>query len=279
MLRDGRRLAFAEWGAPDGKPVFLFHGRPGSRLLCPDVDATDAADVRLITVDRPGYGRSEPRPGRTLLDWADDVEELADRLGLERFPIIGWSSGGPHALACCVRIPSRVSVVGLAAASGPCDRVAGAWEAQPEEVRTLTELLRKDPAAALEGVRKRVQWFADDPESLFVPGWAGPDDPDDALLADPKILEAMQAWMREAARQGTGGFVEDWVAEQGPWSFDLKEIDHRVHVWWGERDVLVSRAHTDYLAATLPNAKLITYPDEGHLFPVSRWAEMLKAIA
>src|SRR4029453_3352204 len=81
-LRDGRALAHAEWGALQGRPLMLFHGRPGSRLFCPDEDATNAAGVRLITIDRPGYGRSDPNPGRTLLDWADDVEELTHLLEL-----------------------------------------------------------------------------------------------------------------------------------------------------------------------------------------------------
>ena len=277
-LADGRALAFAEWGDLEGRPVFLFHGRPGSRLLCPDEEATEAAGVRLITVDRPGYGRSDPRPGRTLLDWADDMEELADQLELERLPVIGWSSGGPHALACAVRIPTRVTAIGLAASPGPCDAVPGAWEKLPEEVRVLTELLRKDPSAALEGIRKRGQRFADDPESLLAPGWAGPDDPDDTLLADPEILAPMQAWMCEAARQGTAGYVEDWIAEQQPWGFDLSDIDHEAHVWWGERDALVSRAHADYLSSTLPNATRNTYPDDGHLVPVTRWQEMLGSL-
>jgi pimeloyl-ACP methyl ester carboxylesterase len=277
-LRDGRALAFAEWGDLDGRPVFLFHGRPGSRLLCPDEDATAAAGVRLITVDRPGYGRSDPRPGRTLLDWADDVEELADRFDLASFPIIGWSSGGPHALACGIRIPTRVTAIGLAASPGPCDAVPGAWEDQPEEVRTLTELLRRDPSAALDGIRKRLQWFADDPESLLARGGGGPDDPDDAILADPTVLEHMNLWMREGARQGSTGFVEDWIAEQGPWGFSASEIPHEVHVWWGERDALVKRADTEYLAFALPRAGLTTYPNDGHLFPVTHWREMLGSL-
>jgi pimeloyl-ACP methyl ester carboxylesterase len=133
----------------------------------------------------------------------------------------------------------------------------------PEEVRMLTELLRKDPSAAVEGIRRRLQWFADDPGSLLAPGWAGSEDPDDALLAGPEILEPMQQWMREAARQGSTGLVEDWIAEQQPWGFALSDVEHRVNVWWGEEDALVERAHTDYLASTLPRATLVTYPGEG----------------
>ena len=89
-LADGRPLAYCEWGNPSGSPVLLAHGGPGSRLLCPDQDATAAAGVRLLTVDRPGYGVSAARPDPTLLGWADDVQALADRLGLERFAVVGW---------------------------------------------------------------------------------------------------------------------------------------------------------------------------------------------
>jgi pimeloyl-ACP methyl ester carboxylesterase len=280
-LEDGRSLAFSEWGDLEGDPVFLFHGRPGSRLLCPDEESTLAAGARLITVDRPGYGRSDPRPGRTLLDWGDDMGELADQLELDRFPIIGWSSGGPHALACAVRMPTRVTRIGLAATAGPCDAVPGAWEELPDEVRALTELLRRDPPAALDGITKRLQWYAEDPESVLAPGfagWAGPQDPDDMLLARTEILEPMQRWMREGARQGSTGFVEDWIAEQLPWGFDLSGIEHPVHIWWGEQDSLVSRTHTDYLASTLPRSTRVLYPGDGHLFPVAHWREMLSSL-
>ena len=113
-LADGRTLAYCEWGNPTGSPVMLVHGGPGSRLLCPDEDATAVAGVRLLTVDRPGYGGSGPRPDPTLLGWADDVQALADRLGLDRFAMVGWSAGGGYALACAVRMPGRISAVGLA---------------------------------------------------------------------------------------------------------------------------------------------------------------------
>jgi len=93
-LADGRILAHCEWGDPSGSPVLLVHGAPGSRLLCPDEDATAVAGVRLLTVDRPGYGGSNARPDPSLLGWADDVQALADRLGLERFAVVGFSAGG-----------------------------------------------------------------------------------------------------------------------------------------------------------------------------------------
>jgi pimeloyl-ACP methyl ester carboxylesterase len=277
-LADGRSLAFAEWGDPQGRPVLLFHGRPGSRLLCPDEDTTGTEGVRLVTIDRPGYGRSDPRPGRTLLDWADDVLALADRLELPRFSVVGWSSGGPHALACGARIPERVQSVGLAASSGPLDEVPGEWEDVSPEFRSLVERLRHDFAGALPDIRRRVQWFADDPESVLGKISADRHDPDDDLLAREEILEPMKVCMREGARQGSAGFVSDWVAEYLPWGFSLSDIPHQVHVWWGEEDILVRRAHADFLASSLPRAKLITYSGEGHLAVLGHWGEMLAAL-
>jgi pimeloyl-ACP methyl ester carboxylesterase len=277
-LDDGRSLAFAEWGDPHGRPVLLFHGRPGSRLLCPDEDATKTERVRLITVDRPGYGRSDPRPGRTLLDWADDVLALADQLELPRFSVIGWSSGGPHALACAARIPERIHSVGLAASSGPLDEVPGEWEQLSAEVRGLVEGLRQGLPGTMEAIERRVSWFADDPDSILGKISTDRYDPDDELLAREDILEPMKVWMREGARQGSAGFVRDWVAEYLPWGFSLIDISHETLVWWGEEDILVRRAHTDYLASALPKARLITHPGEGHLAPLSHWGEMLAAL-
>src|SRR5947208_15844339 len=113
-LTDGRRLAFTEWGDPDGKPLFLFHCAPFSRLFCPDEPATIAAGVRLVTVDRPGIGRSDVLEARSWGDWPADVVALADALGIDRFAVVGWSYGGNYAAACAALIPSRVTAAGAA---------------------------------------------------------------------------------------------------------------------------------------------------------------------
>ena len=122
-LGDGRRLGFMEWGDPHGAPVLEFRGLPGSRLG----DAIDpgfllAHRIRRITVDRPGTGASDFLPGRTLLDWPQDVAELADALGIGRFTVLGTSGGGPHAAACAYRLPGRIARVTLVSGLGPLDR-------------------------------------------------------------------------------------------------------------------------------------------------------------
>ena len=109
LLPDGRRLAYAEFGIPDGKPVFYFHGSNGSRLeRHPDESIAASLGIRIITIDRPGHGLSDYQPRRKLLDWPGDVEALADSLGIGRFAVAGFSSGGPHLLACAYKIDSLV---------------------------------------------------------------------------------------------------------------------------------------------------------------------------
>ena len=96
----GRRLAIEQCGEPEGKPVFLMHGTPGSRLgPRPRAIVLHQLGVRLIAFDRPGYGGSDRKFGRTVADVATDVAAIADALELDRFAVLGRSGGGPHALA------------------------------------------------------------------------------------------------------------------------------------------------------------------------------------
>ena len=271
-------MGFCEWGDLDGMPVVLLHGWQGSRLFCPDEDATASAGVRLLTLDRPGFGRSDARPGRSLLSWVDDYVELARQLDLGACPIIGWSGGGPYALACAIRAPELVSAAGLAASDGPWDDVPGALEALAHDTRDLRSRLLTDADAALDAVRARCAWYGDDWERMFAAVGTLDDDPDDILMSQPEVLAAMKIWMGEGARRGAEGYAEDWVAELSPWGFSLSEVQRPVFVWWGEADRLVDRAHAEYLADAIPGSTLVTYPREGHLFPVRHWAEMLETV-
>jgi pimeloyl-ACP methyl ester carboxylesterase len=121
-LGDGRTLGIVECGDPGGIPVLYFHGFPGSRLEVHLADRSAARlNVRLIGIDRPGYGISDFKPGRILIDWPDDVTELADQFGLGRFGVMGISGGGPYAAACAHNIPNRLTAVGIGCGLGPID--------------------------------------------------------------------------------------------------------------------------------------------------------------
>jgi pimeloyl-ACP methyl ester carboxylesterase len=277
-LRDGRRVAYAEWGDPAGTPVLLLHGMPGSRLLCPDERATTAAGVRLIAIDRPGYGGSDPRPGRTVADGADDIEELIRKLDLAGVAVVGWSSGGPYALACAARIPKLVSAIGVVAGDGPPDEVPGYWDEASPELRELVGAVRADPAAARPRVAERLARYAVDPASIIDGTSNDPANPDTAVRAIPSVAEALKAMFVEGARQGVAGYIEDWIATFLPWGFQLADIDRDIHLWWGDGDRLTSRAHTDHLATALPRARLTIYAGEGHSIAITHWADILDAL-
>jgi pimeloyl-ACP methyl ester carboxylesterase len=275
-LRDGRRMAYSEWGDLAGTPIVLLHGQPGSRLMCPDEEATRASRTRLITIDRPGYGLSDARPGAALLDWPSDFIELADQLDLGPCPVVGWSAGGKYALALGFRAPDRVTSIGLAASPGPKDQVPGALEELSAENQAVVELLRRERAAGLRAVSKACAWYAGDGwETMFADSWG---DADDRLLAEPEVLAAMKTWLREGARQGPIGFADDLAASYSSWGFALTDIRQPVHVWVADSDVQVARRHGDYFAASIPRATLVTFARAGHLFPISHWGEMLAAL-
>jgi pimeloyl-ACP methyl ester carboxylesterase len=274
-LADGRTLAYSEWGDLSGQPVMLMHGAPASRLLCPDEDATAAAGVRLLTVDRPGYGGSDPHPDLTLLGWADDVQALADRLDLERFAVVGFSGGGGYALACAARMPERISAVGLASCVGPDDQVPGALEEDfTPEGRALFERVRRDPIEARRAVTEHVAWYQD-PDIIWETETPAVDVP---VLARPDVREALTQMWREGARQGVGGLAADWIARSRPWGFAFTEVQMPAWVWQGELDHLVRPAHAHFLSAVLPNATPVLYPADGHLLLLQHWDDILAAV-
>jgi pimeloyl-ACP methyl ester carboxylesterase len=274
-------MAYAEWGDLDGRPVVLLHGMPGSRLFCPDADVTAAAGVRLLTIDRPGYGGSDPDPGRTLLGWVDDFIELADQLGLPPCPVIGLSSGGPYALACSVRAPGRVTDVCLIASDAPLVEGTPRWDGLTPAARDLIAAVRRDPAASLEAVRARTAWFADGWSAILPEAGTEPaaDDPDGRLRQRPDVFESLTAMFREGARQGSEGFAEDWIAELGPWGFGLGDVRAGVKVWWGDGDRLTDRETTDELVATLPSPVVRIVAGAGHLVAVPHWREILDQLS
>jgi pimeloyl-ACP methyl ester carboxylesterase len=161
-LKDGRSLGYAEYGNTNGQPVFCFHGFPGSRLDWPLCDANNSADelkARIIVADRPGMGLSDFKRGREILDWPDDLIELADALHVDRFAVLGFSGGGPYAAACAFKIPERLTATAIVCGMGPAEAPAAkkglSWfyPGKPSVIRRLMLML------ASLGVRKNPDQF------------------------------------------------------------------------------------------------------------------------
>src|SRR4051794_12026277 len=121
-LSDGRLLEFGLTGPRDGRPVIVFHGWAETHhMRHPDDSAASRLGVLIVTVSRPGLGRSDPDPGRTLLDWPSDVAELADHLDLGPFAIVGRSAGGAFAAACAYSLAERLTTATIVSGIGPLD--------------------------------------------------------------------------------------------------------------------------------------------------------------
>lgn len=276
VLQDGRQLGFAEWGDPDGAPVMLFHGSPGSRLLCPDANLTLERSVRLIATDRPGYGSSDPKPGRRLTEWPDDVKQLADHLGIDRFGVLGWSAGGPHALACTIGMPDRVTVTGLVASPGPTDEVPGVLDTDVQR-----RMVYDGAVQDREGTAAAVIAFLEPVDGNDGRRWLDgvrTQYPDAIVYSDPLWERNFEDHVIEGMRPGGEGRAEDAVASWGPWDFSPKDVAGPVVAWYGGNDDNVTREHFNYLSSSLPSCTPVFWPDDSHVCIYNRWSDILATI-
>jgi pimeloyl-ACP methyl ester carboxylesterase len=260
VLADGRTLAFTDVGASGGVPIFYMHGAPGGRL---DVawmdDAFSARGVRVVSADRPGYGGSSPCPRRSMADCAPDVAAVADHLGIDRFVIMGLSSGGPYVTACAALLGDRV--VAAASIAGVTDM---GWSAAYDEFpdgdeKTIMRLGSEDDALAWcedryggDGAR-----FFDEEMHLSPP--------DAALFADEAFMGGIMPTFSEAFRQGVSGFAQDITVQGRPWPFDLAGIRCRMHVYHGGQDTMVPVGHGRHTADLVENSVLTILPEHGHI--------------
>jgi pimeloyl-ACP methyl ester carboxylesterase len=280
VLRDGRRLAYEEQGDPAGQPVFLFHGAPGSRLQRhPDASIAQRLGVRIITVDRPGYGLSDPKPNRRFLDWPDDVVQLADGLGIERFAVAGFSGGAPFAAACGYKLPRRVTRVALVSCPAPFE-VPGMRESLERPQRLQITLASRAPWA----VRLMFGWYFRavrnvTPDAVRQKLKQELPPAEQVLLENPGFVDMFLADGLEAARGGPAATVHELGLTAQPWGFRPEEIAVPVRLWQGEQDTSVSPAMGEYLARVIPDCQATFCPGEGHLVGFTHWEEILRAVA
>jgi pimeloyl-ACP methyl ester carboxylesterase len=263
-LEDGRLLGYAVYGDPEGWPIFYFHGFPGSRLEAQLADRVAARmGIRLIALDRPGFGLSDFKPRRTIFEWPDDVVKIADALGINRFATIGVSGGGPYAAACALRIPQRLTAVAIVCGLGPLDTPNGT----DRMIRTnhlIFFLGRRLPWLAKISLWRIAYQVRRNPEGTLRRMIVALPDPDKAVLARPEVKTAMKDNVVEAFRGGSRGAACELLLYTRPWGFLLEDIATRVNLWHGEQDVSVPPTMGQYQARTIPNCRAIFYPGEGH---------------
>lgn len=273
-LPDGRRLAYLDLGEPDGHSVIHLHGAPSGKLETAFFDLDGAAKrsgIRLVAVDRPGVGGSDPAPGRTLLGWADDVADLADALGLDRFAVFGYSIGGASALACLHRLPDRVTAVTIVSGAGPAD-VAGIADGRSKDVDRVMDFARTRPRIT-SLVLAFMKFGTKTPERMIAASGKSMPASDRAIADRPESAAPFAAFIADALRHGTRGVRDDLRLAASPWGFTPAEGKVPVSIWHGTADTNVPVAAAQWLSGLLRGATVTLVPEGGHISVLDERAE------
>ena len=273
---DGRTVAWTECGVPDGRPVLRLPGTPASRYSV----RTDQAPwvergLRVITVERPGFGASTRLPGRGFAEHADDLAAVLDRLGAGRVPVYGGSGGAPHVLAFAGRHPGRVSACSIGDGAAPLtDEEVG----QEIDLNAASDgLARAGRAGALRALLDgaRASLLAD-PVGFYRDAMGAAPAADQAVMADPAWQAALARGIREVLAPGAGGWVDEVLALDGDWrDVDLEGVSASVTWWHGDGDRNCPLSAARRLVARLPDARLVVTPGTGHLVADSGEGEIL----
>ncbi len=275
ILRDGRTLAWCDYGDRDGTPVLRLQGTPASRLFrYPHPELWEELGVRVLMADRPGYGGSSRLPGHGLVEVTEDLVELLDAEGIDRVRIVGYSGGGPYVLALCARYPDRVQaasvVVGVAPledddvplliglnAEGYLRISSGGWQALYELLDQQRSALLEDPLAGFR------TWMERAPAA------------DRAVMSEPAWQETMTVSIREALRPGAQGWTDDSLAVFSPWDFAPETVDVHVVWWHGRHDFNCPLQAVERVVARMPDVDLRVWEEAGHLEPYHRERDIL----
>lgn len=266
---------------PESGPVLLFHnGTPTAAVRNPHISLPAAKrGLRTVTYSRPGYATSTPQPGRSVADAAADSEAVLDVLGADRFVTIGWSGGGPHALACAALFPERCAGAASMAGVAPYGAAGLDWLAGmgPENIVEF--------GAALEGEEPLIRYL--EHEAAALSGVTGEDvaaalgglvsEVDKAALTG-EFADVMAECFRRAVSTGIQGWRDDDLAFTRNWGFELSNIRVPVTIWQGAQDKMVPFSHGKWLAAHIRGARSQLLEAEGHLSLVNHIEHILHGL-
>jgi pimeloyl-ACP methyl ester carboxylesterase len=278
---DGRTLAYAEAGDPDGAPVFYFHGLPGSRSDFERLvgqDGLAGTGVRVIGMDRPGFGASDFQQNRRFQDWPTDVAAVADELGIDRFGVLGYSAGGPYVVACAHALPDRLTFAGIVSGVGPAE-TPRFRDGMGKTDAIMTRLARLAPPIARLAIAQATKQAERSPEKFSRSFDKELSPPDLEVHRDPAFRQAVREIFLESTRQGPAGVVHDYRIFARPSRLPFEEVDFPLRMWHGDTDAIVPMHHAEHVAGRLASAELTVMPGVGHLHTRERWVDFLKMAA
>jgi pimeloyl-ACP methyl ester carboxylesterase len=279
-LRDGRKLGFAEFGPASGRPLLWLHGTPGARRqIAPQARAlANERGVRIVSIERPGVGESTPHHYRALTQFARDVEQVCEALGIGEFAVAGLSGGGAYALACAHELPARTVAVGVLSGIAPtigADAAEGGTVALTRAFAPLFLHARRPIGGALRGLIRVLEPLADRAVDVFARVISPADQP---LFEDLAMRRMFTEDLILAARQDFQAICLDLALFARPWGFALADVKVPVHLWHGDSDRIVPIAHGVHLSERIPGARLSIRPGEGHLGGLSAAREVFEAL-
>lgn len=279
-LHDGRRLSYSETGSRHGIPVIYCHGAIGTPVeRSVNLEAlAEGLGLRYIAISRPGFGRSDPAPGRAVVDFAADVAELGDALEIGRFAVAGVSAGGPYALGLAAALPDRVLRVAACSSLSPHCSPQLTPGLRPR-VRLGLTLLARAPGLCAAAGDAAVRVIRRHPELLsrVIAAHAAPCEQELVLAAEERM--AASTSFLEAAAGGVRGMIDDYLSCTRPWGFTIADVQAEVHLWHGLDDPLVPIEHALQLAVQLPRCRAFFDPNEGHHFFRRLLPEILAVLA
>jgi pimeloyl-ACP methyl ester carboxylesterase len=256
------------------------HGTPGARRQIPQSTrlAAEELELRIIGIDRPGVGESTPHLYSSLLDFVPDLDRLADRLGLERFTMLGLSGGGPYVLACAYALPERVVVGGVIGGVAPTqgdDAIAGGVVGHLAPLAPLTATVRT-PLSRLLGAGIRVLRPVASP-AFDIYARLSPEG-DRVVFSRPEIKAMFLDDILRGSRNGLAAPLFDFVLFCRPWGFSVRDLRVPIRWWHGDADHIVPLAHGQHVVGLIPNAQLFVRPGESHLGGLGATEEILDTL-
>ena len=259
FLSDGRTLSYAEFCSKTGYPVLWNHGGPGNRMeptMC--MGALDSEGFRFICPDRPGYGKSAPKPSRSIGDWSADVTELLDSLDVKDYVAVGVSTGGAYALA--LGATTKKVTAAIACCSVTDTRWAEGRSMMPDAAKFWN---MPDRETALKLAEAQFGSHGEKLKDLV--DYSKLPQADQEFMSTLRWQEGFTKFNQISFSQGVAGYVDDRIADGQGWaSFNIEDISCPVTLLHGDADVIVPVAHSTHTSGLIPNAELIVCPHHGH---------------
>jgi pimeloyl-ACP methyl ester carboxylesterase len=280
LVREGRKLGYAEFGSTSDRTIVWFHGTPGARLQIPEVARTmaESLGLRVIGVDRPGIGLSTAHLYSSISDFVPDVELLLDALGIDQFAVIGLSGGGPYALATACALPHRVTVAGILGGVAPNvgpERIDGGLVGHLAGLGSVLPWVRTPLGRLLQSVIPRLSPIG--PPALDIYARLSPEG--DRIVLRRDDIKAM--FLDDLFSNGARGLeapIDDLILFLRPWGFSVGDVSIPVRWWHGDADNIVPLEHGRHVVSLIPDAELFVRPGESHLGGLGAAEEVISTI-